>query len=82
MFWALWLKHIFMLKTKSNVCAKQNHSWNAMAFYCYTVVYAVYQWGNTETKEAAVTLGEPEMAVTKTQRTKNNGSNERVTLGS
>lgn len=48
------------------------------AFY-YLYSYTAYQWGYIEIENTAVTLGEPEMAVTKTQRrTKNNGASERV----
>lgn len=49
-----------------------------MALYCL-YFYTEYQWGYTAIEKAAVTLGEPGMAMTKTQRgTKNNGSSERV----
>lgn len=40
---------------------------NAMTFYCL-YFYTVYQWGYSEIEKAAITLGEPEMAVTKSQR--------------
>lgn len=64
-----------MHNKKSNVCAKLLNA----NLYCLCFCTA-YQWGYTEIEKTAVTLGEAEMAVTKTERgTENNGSSEEVT---
>ena len=74
-------RQLYTLNKAKCVCytETQLNALNAMAFYCFYFCTA-YQWGYTETEQAAVTLGEPEMAATKAQRrTQNNGSSERVT---